>query len=548
MRFFRNKLSSVWLGGLGLVLTFWIALTGSSTIQNALARIDTLIFDGYQQAKPRQWGGSPVVVLDIDEASLAALGQWPWPRTTLAKLTRRLGELGAAVTVFDMVFAEQDRTSVALSIERLRTAGVSVTLPATLDRDAVDHDQIFAKAIAEHRVVTGMVLASGSAVPPKPKAGTALSGNFPEAQKGAVMTAVRNLDLFDAAALGVGDFSFETRRQADAVVRYAPLLRPGNGQFYPSLAVEALRVAQGAGAFVLKMSDGSGEVSGGRSAVVSVRVGALTIPTHEDGSLLIYHSRASSKPVFSAARLLAQQPSREETAKLRRAVEGRIVLVGTSAAGLLDLRATPIEPVVPGVSIHADIIDQVLSGAYLTRPDWILGLEWFVAVVGVLILLATLPFLGAVAGTLLVMVLIAGSVAGFWFLFAQQALVGSPLLASASLSLSFVGATAANLLITERQRHRVRTAFGRYLSPTMVERLANQPDELTLGGEEKELTLLFCDIRGFTSLSEGLQPTELTELLNRFLTPMTTALLERGATIDKYMGDAIMAFWNAPLP
>ncbi|MEM1040040.1 MAG: adenylate/guanylate cyclase domain-containing protein [Pseudomonadota bacterium] len=547
MRLLRNKWLPVWVGGLGLCGLFWALFGLIGDGGSPLKRLNTLVFDAYQVAKPRTFSGSDIVIVDIDEQSLQRLGQWPWPRTELTRLTRRLKDLGAAVVVFDMVFAEPDRTSPVISLGRLRKAGVAVNLPGTFDPKALDHDRAFAAAIAELPVVTGLVLSPRGTEPPRPKAGTGVSGTLPPRLANDTSKAVRNLVMLDEAATGIGEFSFQAGQQSDAVVRTSILLRPVNGLFYPSLASEALRVAQGAGSFKIKMTDGSGEVAAGSNAVVSAQIGALTIPTDADGGLMVYHSPSDQKPVVAAHRLLSETLSAEQENALRSAVQNHIVLIGTSAAGLLDLRATPLEPVVAGVSIHADIIDQMIAGPFLTRPDWIPGLELTAALLAVAVVLVALPLTGAVAGGFFTLVLMALIVAGFWQMFSNHYLVASPLVAGFSLVTAYIGGTAANLLITERQRKQVRSAFGRYLAPAMVDRLAGTPEALKLGGEDKELTLLFCDIRGFTSLSEGLAPTELTNLLNRFLTPMTTALLDRGATIDKYMGDAIMAFWNAPL-
>ena len=183
----------------------------------------------------------------------------------------------------------------------------------------------------------------------------------------------------------------------------------------------------------------------------------------------------------------------------------------------------------------------------LSRPDFALGVELGVAILAVLILLVLLPILNSVGDALSAFSLSAIVIGAFWYAFSQHHLLLSPLVPVLSILAAYAAGGAADLLLTEKEGRFVREAFSHYLSPAMVDKLADNPDALTLGGEEKELTVLFCDIRGFTSLSEGLDPVELTELLNNFLTPMTTTLLEQGATIDKYMGDAIMAFWNAPI-
>ncbi|MDD9909923.1 MAG: adenylate/guanylate cyclase domain-containing protein [Ahrensia sp.] len=511
-----------------------------------LQRLDTLVFDAYQQIKPREWAGSAVKIVDIDETSIKRLGQWPWPRTTIAELTQTIGDAGAATITFDMIFSESDRTSPVKTIETLRERGLDIEVPG--DMPTLDHDQYLSEVFARYRVVTGLIFdPSATSAPPEPKAGQAFVGSEPPhlMQKG--IQAVRNLESLDNAALGIGNFNFAFEGQNDAVVRRVRLMQGMNGRWYPSLAVESLRVAQGAGAVIMKSSDGSGQADTGNLALVSMQVGALEVPVNEDGALTIYHSRSDAKPIMSASRVLFPQEHGLTAADLEAAFAGHIVLVGTSAPGLLDLRATTLQPVVPGVTIHADIIDQIISGNHINRADIARGVERFAAVIAVLLLLAFMPVLNPVGNSIVATSLAAAVVAGCWVAFSQYGQLFSPTVPLLSLLAAYGSGVAVKLLITERQSAFVRNAFAHYLSPTMVERLADSPDALTLGGEDRELTILFCDIRGFTSLSEGLAPTELTDLLNDFLTPMTDALLRRGATIDKYMGDAIMAFWNAPL-
>ena len=543
MRLLRNKFVTVWLFGLAALAT---VLAVPLLPTRPLAPLETIVFDTYQRIKPRAWAGNAILVLDIDEASIRRVGQWPWPRSTVASMVDRLTELGAAAIVFDIVFAEPDRTSPLRAVERLSRAGARIELPAKTDM--LDNDAVLADAFARSRVVTGMRLSPNAQEPPPlPKAGVAFSGTAPEHLMARDMGAVRNLPVLDRNAAGIGDFGFDPEAQTDAVVRKARLMRGANGAWYPSLALETLRVVQGAGAFILKATDGSGEADTGRPALVAARVGQLEVPTDADGAITVWHSPASAKAVLPARALLHPAEAGLDESALAARVANHIVLVGTSAEGLLDLRATPLAPVVPGVTIHADIIDQVIAGELLQRPDWARGAEWLAALLFGLILLACLPVLPPLGDGLAALLLAAIALAGAWYAFDTQGLLLSPVMPLLGIAAAYGGGTAADLLVTERQGRFVREAFGLYLAPALVERLARQPEGLKLGGEEKELTVLFCDIRGFTGLSEGLDPTELTELLNDFLTPMTTALLEKGATIDKYMGDAIMAFWNAPL-
>lgn len=545
MRFLRNKFLAVWVFGLAGALTVLFLLNLPGVPKREL---DTIAFDTYQRLKPRQWAGSDITVVDIDEASLKRVGQWPWPRSALAQLVDRLGQMGAAAIVFDMVFSEPDRTSPAKAVARLRQAGAVVDLPE--QTRLLDNDQVFADAIARHTVITGLVLSnSAGEPPPRPKAGVGISGTVPPDLMDRPLGAVRNLPVLDNAATGIGHFTFDTDLQKDAVVRRALLLQNVAGQWYPSLAMETLRVVQGAGGFKLKSNDGSGEFPGGELALVSAQVGALEIPTDRRGAIVVYHSPVTSKPVVSAVDIMfpAKNESDDQAGAIEAHIANHIVLIGTSAEGLLDLRATPLHPVVPGVTIHAEIIDQVIAGDQLSRPDIAAGVEIALAIVAVLILLALMPILNSFFDAVLALALSGSSLVICWLAFADYGLLFSPVLPVLAITAAYGGAVAADLLLTEKEGRFVRQAFGHYLAPALVERLADDPSSLTLGGEDRELTLLFCDIRGFTSLSEGLGPTELTELLNNFLTPMTDALLQRGATIDKYMGDAIMAFWNAPI-
>ncbi len=541
MRLLSNKFVVIWLAGLLAASAVW-ALTFLPS--GPLSQVNTLVFDTYQRIKPREWAGTDIVVVDIDEKSLKQLGQWPWPRDLVAKMIDRLGQLGAATIVFDVVFAEADRSSPMRALDQLREAGAKVELPA--DSTVLDNDKILASAIERNYVVTGFVLGGGGTEPPPPpKAGHGFSGTEPPGYMRQGITATRNLAILDRAAVGLGRFNF--RPGQDGVVRSVILLEPANNSYYPILGMEALRVVQGAGGFKIKSSDGSGEADTGNLAIVGVQVGALEVPTDAAGALTIYHSPMANKPTLSAYALLEPERAGVNRQSLQEAVANHIVLIGTSAQGLLDLRSTPLEPVVPGVTIHAEMIDQIISGTYITRPDIALGTERFAAILGALLVLAVLPFFNPLGNAATALFLTALTIGGFWYAFSEQGLLFSPVLPVLTILAASAAGSVAYFLMTERQGKFVREAFGRYLAPALVEQLADNPQELTLGGEERELTLLFCDIRGFTSLSEGLGPVELTTLLNDFLTPMSDALLKEGATIDKYMGDAIMAFWNAPI-
>jgi adenylate cyclase len=533
----RHKGIIVWGVGLAVLV---LAIGAMLSRPAVFAHLSNLVFDSYQRLKPRQEAGAPIVVADIDEASLAKIGQWPWPRTTIATLVDRLGQMGAGAIAFDMVFPEPDRTSPSRVIASLRKEGARIDLPA--GEEELDNDAALAAAFARNRVVAGIAISNeNSNALPAPKAGFAFGGESPKDYLPAFSGGVANLPELSQAATGIGFFSFPL--SGDGVVRSLPLLARAGDNIYPALAIEALRVAQGATGFIIRSTGASGEANTGRPAMTALKDGDFAMPTGPDGSFRIYYSGMPAMRTVPAADIL--DPAREKG--IQEQIAGHIVLVGTSAVGLRDLVATPFREAMPGVRVHAEIIDQILGQSFLTRPDWARGAEISLAVcLGLLLLLLEWRF-GAAVNSIAAIAGIAIVIGLSWAAFDRLHLLLDPILPSVALALVFAVTTPALLLLANRERRFIQSAFGRYLSPTLVGRLADNPAELKLGGEVRDLTVLFSDIRGFTTLSEKLDPSELTSLLNAFLTPATDVLLRADATIDKYIGDAIMAFWNAPL-
>ncbi len=535
----RRRGRLVWLFGLAAI-SFVIALKAWG--QTPLERLTPLVFDLYQRLDPRPEAGAPIAVVDIDEASIAELGQWPWSRAVVARMVDRLGEMGVATIAFDVVFSEPDRTSLAQAAADLSNAGVPVDLPPEIA--ARDNDAILAESFARNSVTAGFVIsdATGGTIAP-PKAGFSFGGADPTTYLPPFGGGVVNLPQLTQAAQGMGFFSFA--RTVDGIVRSIPLVALSQGRLYPSLSVEALRVAQGAGSFVIRSTGASGEIDTGVAAMTALRTGALDVPTGPNGEFWVYFSGLPTMPVVPARSILSSDPA--DLASVAADLEGRIVLVGTSAVGLRDLVATPVSSSLPGVLVHAEIIDQIVGQMFLARPDWAEGAETAAAILLGLILVLVAARAGAISTTTAAGLLLAAAAGLSWYAFSVERLLIDPILPAAVIAMVFFVTMPLLLLLTDREKQFVRGAFGRYLAPSLVERLADNPNALKLGGEMRDLTILFSDIRGFTTLSEKLDPDELTALLNGFLTPMTDVLLESQATIDKYMGDAIMAFWNAPL-
>ncbi len=505
-----------------------------------LERAELAVFDTYQRWHPRVYEPLPVRIIDIDDASLQRMGQWPWPRTHLAELVRALARLDVAVVAFDVVFAEPDRTSPAQVLPLwAESADAEFTARA---EGLPDHDAVFAQAFREMRVVAGFVLMdhAGGRVP-EPKAGVSHLGDDPRRFLPDLLGGVPNLPALHEAASGAGSFALPWPER-DGVLRRVPLLFRHGEVLHPSLAAEALRVATAGGSYLVKSSNAGGtDAFGAGSGIVEIRIGReVQIPTDRNGRVWIHFTEAVPERYVPAWQVLDGSVNPELLA-------GHIVFVGTSAEGLKDIRATPRDPATPGVQLHAELVEQVLTGHYLERPDWAKGAEFLGILAIGLLLIVLLPRVGALwcAGIGVAGLVLAG---GFsYWAFREHLWLVAPVYAWTAIVFVYLTGSLSAFLRTEGERREVRSAFGRYVAPRLVEELARDPGLLRLGGETREMTVLFCDIRGFTTISEQLDPEELTSLVNRFLTPMTRVILDHGGTIDKYMGDCIMAFWNAPL-
>ena len=381
----------------------------------ALDRIGLLVFDGYQRAAPRPYADAPVRIVDIDDESIRRLGQWPWPRTDIARLTDRLAASGAAVIAFDIVFSEADRTSPPRIAERMMRSGETGPAIAALRR-LPDNDAVLAETFQQAPVVAGYFLLrehGGETV--VPKVGFAVSGSPPDQSVARYGSAIQSLGPLRDAAAGGGFISLAG--DADSIVRSAPLLAVQNGQLLPSLALDAVRLAQGAGSITVKTSDGSGETRDMPGEVVSIKVGQFEVPTTASGALWLHYTAPHPQRVIPAWKILSGALSPKA---LEEAFAGQIVFVGTGAIGLRDLVSTPLQDRDLGVAVHANAAEQIILGQFLTRPDWATGLErTLLFVLGVSIALA-LPRLGAIAGAALVGALVAGMVWGSWYAFSAR--------------------------------------------------------------------------------------------------------------------------------
>jgi adenylate cyclase len=516
----------------GLALALLVALAALRIADPPpIEELRVRVFDFFQVLRPREAAQRPVVIVDIDEKSLKAIGQWPWPRTKVADLVARLTEMGALAIGFDIVFPEPDRMSPALAAESFR--GLDEATREKL-RALPSNDAVLAAAIRASRVVLGESGLPFVTPPPAvapPPLGLATLGGDPRPFMLSYPGLLRNVPELENAAAGRGLFSIRAER--DGIVRRVPMVMLAQGEILPSLTLEMLRVVSGSNTLLIR-SD--------RAGLQSVAVPGFVIPTDRNGQLWINFAPHDEARFVSAADVLDGKVPADRFTR-------RLVLIGTSAVGLLDTKTTPVDPVVPGVEVHAQMLENVLGKAVLVAPNYAIGAELVAALLMGLVIVWLAPILNPVWLLAFGAAIVALSVGTSWYLYAHDRLLIDftyPLLSSLLVYLTLM---FANYVSEQAQRRRIRSAFSQYLSPALVEQLAQSPEKLVLGGEERTMTILFSDVRGFTTISELYKhdPQGLTHLMNSFLTPLTNAIIERKGTIDKYMGDAIMAFWNAPL-
>ena len=497
-----------------------------------LQELRTRTFDFFQVLRPRPQEIRPVVIVDIDEASLKAIGQWPWPRTTIADLVTQITQLGAVAIGFDIIFPEPDRMSPAIAERSFR--GIDAETRAKLD-SLPSNDEALAEAIRHSRVVIGQ---AGAAAPElKTAADAALQTGFavrgPDPRQYLVTFAglLRNVPVIEQAAAGRGLFSIDP--ESDGIIRRVPVIMTAQGNLVPSLSMEMLRVVTGSSAILVRVD---------QAGVQSVAVPGLEVPTDRNGQFWVHFNHHDPERYVSAKDVLQGNVPPDRLA-------GKLVLIGTSAIGLLDLKTTPLDAAIPGVEVHAQILESVLSKSSLVNPNYAIGAELALAVLFGLAIIVAAPMLPASIVIVLGGCLIAGLIGLSLYLFVEHNLLIDFTYPLISSWLIYLVLTFVNYFREQKQRRQIRSAFGYYLSPHMVEQLARSPEKLVLGGEERRMTILFSDVRGFTTISEHYKddPQGLTRLMNRFLTPLTNAIIERKGTIDKYIGDAIMAFWNAPV-
>jgi len=513
-------------------------------------------FDIYQQIKPRPLPKPEdrlVTIIDIDERSLRDVGQWPWSRKTVAQLVVALHNMGVGVTAFDIVFSEPDRMNPSNMADAL--VGLDEEVRADILK-LESNDAVLGRVVSQANVVLGQAgywdqLPNDAGKPfKKSVAVRKLTKDTPAPTDflTSVPTLIRNLAVLEKGAKGVGMFSLNP--SIDGIIREIPLVTKHEGHLYPALSIEAIRVGFQVSTLLAEVSP-FGINAIGVAPKSKVKPKGLKIPTNEKGAVRPYFAPSDRTMYVSAADVLNGTADKTKIAR-------KIAFIGTSAVGLLDIRSTPIDPIIPGVEVHAQVVENALAidrdlGAvvsadyFLKRPKLIKGGEMILIALGGLLMIVIAPMLGATRSLIVFLVLAGSAIGGSWYLFTEQRVLLDATFAVLSTFLLYSTLTYMSFTREEAAKRQTRDAFSKYLSPDMVNVVAENPDQLKLGGQKRDMTLLFCDVRGFTTISEQFDAEGLTKLINKLLTPLTNVILARKGTVDKYMGDCIMAFWNAPL-
>lgn len=482
---------------------------------------DQKFYDVMFHIRGEQQGDRDIVIVDIDEKSLATHGQWPWSRHQVARLLEIMRDQGAAIIGMDIVFPEYDRTS------------PSRILPHATK--ALDYDVVLAQTLKRSPVVLGYQFDMGDKrylhhdTPQIPivfiEQGDQKSQGYVIEAQGAIL----NNPLLQQAALTSGFFN--NTPDPNGVTRTVPLVMRYQGQLYPSLVLEMLRSALGIRQVIVTYNE---------LGVEKVKLGDLVIPTDRYGRMVVnFRGKEGAYRYVSAGDLL---DGTIDGSQLR----NKIVFVGTSAAGLLDLRATPFEAVFPGVEIHATAFDTIINQSFLHRPSWIEGMTVVVTLVLVILLTFLIGYTRALVAPVVMVLSSVLVVAGGYYLFLSDHLLIEVSMPLVGILLATLGAVVVNYIFETRQKEYIKRKLSSKVSSSVMEDLLASKDETLLSAKDREVTIFFSDIRSFTTLSETMEPSKLVAFLNRYFTPMSDTIMRYEGTIDKYIGDAIMAYWNAP--
>lgn len=506
--------------------------------------LDTKLYDTVLRYEHKSETSGVPVIVDLDEASLRELGQWPWPRYRVARMLAKIKELGAQAVVLDMVFSEPDRTSLGVLREELASDyNVRINFQGLAPK-LLDNDLALAETLTNGPYVLGYHFdfeggRSGAFDCDLHKLNLSIVRDATSPPPEAVMynasAVICNLKELSRAVTHSGFFN--ALPDPDGIIRHTPLVIEYQGKYYPSLALAAYLQAHPSKQQILWLKHNYNV----DEEPPCLQVGDVVVPLTNTGQMTInFRGPRQTFPYYSAADVLLDRLDPD-------IFKGKVAFIGTSAAGLKDIRATPLDQVYPGVEVHATVLDNLLQRDFLRQPGIVDNIE-----VGLVLFMGLLStVLLAWTGALWSLLPLGACAGGLWYgslwFFRDQGMFVSPLIPTLTLAVNFTMLTLMKFWREEGEKRFFHSAFSRYVSKAVVEQIVKSPDKLSLSGEEREVSILFSDIRSFTSLSEQLSPHQVSELLQAYFTPMTAEITRTNGTLDKFIGDAIMAFWNAPL-
>ncbi len=530
------------LGLLLLALALWLRITTLNSVHSWIDRLDAVAYDIQLRSQllvPHHEGlQTSVAIVDIDDHSIKEEGTWPWPRSKLAMLINQLQAQGAVVIAFDVIFPRQEQ-NIAYTIyqeltkQNLMTPQIEPLLKKIIP--LFDHDIEFATSLGQGDSVIGMTFLLQPLV----------EGVIPPPLFMLTTPAEKDLDLYfmegvigayppiEIAAKNMGFINVFPDQ--DGIIRRVPLLMNYKNGVYPSLALQAARI------YLLKTIKLVTETYGSGIRLEGVQLGQTTIPTDERSQVIVpFRGRGHTFPFFSAVDVLNKKVAPDSFA-------GKIVFVGSTAVGLGDLKATSIQAIFPGVEINATVADAILKNNFPYKPAWGLGAEICLIFLVGIILLFLFPYLGPRILALLIFLIPLSLIFSNEWLYEKTGMIISiliPIMLTVALAMLNI---VYGYLFETRRRERLKEIFGQYVPEKHIDEMIKSSSNYGLHGEDREMTVLFADIRHFTTLSEGLSAAQLKDMLSDFFTPMTEIIFKHYGTIDKYVGDLIMAFWGAPL-
>lgn len=541
-----HKLAQKWLpillGLLVVAASYWFEISDQKGVHLLHERLNNIIYDiRLTLGLPHHKGSiqSDIAIVDIDDRSLNSIGRWPWPRNKVGELIEKLREEGAIVVALDIVFAEKERN---ITDEIIENPGNKYQLSTSTKNELAkaahffDHDMMLANALKPDDIVMGFILTSNpkdNAGQPPPPAVVVSPEIMREIQLRDMPGIISNIPVLQNKAINGGFVT--TLSDTDGVIRNYPIVLKHHDAIYGSLALEAVKRF-----LLIDKIDFEFAQTPQRLILQAVNLGDIRIPTDQFGQVIIpYQGYSKSYAYYSVIDLM-------ENKIPAGALKNKLVFIGTSAIGEGDLHTTPFETSFPGIEIHATIADIILSKSFPVQPDWALGAIVSMILVFGLFFSFVSPFLPVLVALILPLVTISGIIYLNLWLWTEQNIYLSSV--SVYLMLFFIAIVNVfyGFFFESAKRGELKAMFGQYVPSAHVDKMLESSHHYTFDGESREMSVLFADIRGFTSISEKLSPIQLKKFLNDFFTPMTKIIFDNNGTIDKYVGDMIMAFWELP--